>query len=162
MTQCFEKIIIVLLFVLILMTFYNVYIVNSNASNTGEHYCNCGDNSNNVPIPVNPLPNEVQVQTQVNTQNVNDNKLKLFYATWCGYSKQFFPVWEQIKQHVSNNPELQTHCEQYDCDKDNNICSEYGIEGFPTVVLVKKDGSKIMYTGERSVSAVINFVKNNK
>jgi thiol-disulfide isomerase/thioredoxin len=63
----------------------------------------------------------------------DDNKVfVLFYASWCPYSKQFLPIFEEYK---NSNPK---GCLSVIVDDKPDICEEYSIEYYPTVILFKK------------------------
>lgn len=80
--------------------------------------------------------------------------LMLYYTNWCGWSKKFLPVWDQL----SNSRKLNIAMQKIDCEKNKNQCS--GIPGFPYVVLEKGD-KRIEYKGNRTSADIINFVKKN-
>jgi thiol-disulfide isomerase/thioredoxin len=56
----------------------------------------------------------------------------LFYATWCPFSQRFLPIFEEYSR---NNPK---ECMSVIVDEDPDICEVYGIEYYPTVLLLKK------------------------
>ncbi len=56
----------------------------------------------------------------------------LFYATWCPFSRAFLPV---FKEYSENNPD---ECFSVIVDEEPDICEEYEIEYYPTVVMLKK------------------------
>ena len=55
----------------------------------------------------------------------------LFYATWCPYSQKFLPVFEKYSR--SN----QKDCISVIVDDNPDVCEEFGIEYYPTVILFK-------------------------
>jgi len=64
-----------------------------------------------------------------------DNKDKavvLFYATWCPHSQRFLPIFEEYSK---NNP---MECLSVIVDEEPDICEEYDIEYYPTVIMFKK------------------------
>jgi|ERR1035437_3338289 thiol-disulfide isomerase/thioredoxin len=64
-----------------------------------------------------------------------DNKDKafvLFYATWCPHSQRFLPIFEEYSK---NNPK---ECLSVIVDEEPDVCEEYGIEYYPTVIMFKK------------------------
>ena len=64
-----------------------------------------------------------------------DNKDKafvLFYATWCPFSQRFLPIFEEYSK---SNP---NECLSVIVDEEPNVCEEYGIEYYPTVLIFKK------------------------
>ena len=56
----------------------------------------------------------------------------LFYATWCPFSKRFLPIFQE---YAKKNPE---ECLSIIVDEDPEVCEEYAIEYYPTVIMFKK------------------------
>ena len=64
-----------------------------------------------------------------------DNKEKayvLFYATWCPHSRRFLPIFEEYQK---SNPQ---ECLSVIVDEEPEVCEEFGIEYYPTVIMFKK------------------------
>jgi thiol-disulfide isomerase/thioredoxin len=61
-----------------------------------------------------------------------DKAFVLFYATWCPFSLRFLPVFEE---YAKGNP---NECVSVIVDDRPDICEEYSIEYYPTVILFKK------------------------
>jgi thiol-disulfide isomerase/thioredoxin len=61
-----------------------------------------------------------------------DNAVVLFYATWCPFSQRFLPIFEEYSR---NNPE---DCIRIIVDEEPDICEEYAIDYYPTVIIFKK------------------------
>ncbi len=61
-----------------------------------------------------------------------DRAIVLFYATWCPFSQAFLPV---FKEYSKNNP---NECLSVIVDEEPDICEEYNIEYYPTVIMFKK------------------------
>jgi thiol-disulfide isomerase/thioredoxin len=64
-----------------------------------------------------------------------DNKDKafvLFYATWCPFSQRFLPIFEEYSK---SNP---NECLSVIVDEEPDVCEEYAIEYYPTVLMFKK------------------------
>jgi thiol-disulfide isomerase/thioredoxin len=53
----------------------------------------------------------------------------LFYATWCPFSQRFLPLFEECER---NNPQ---ECLKVIVDDAPEVCEEYAIEYYPTVIL---------------------------
>ena len=65
-----------------------------------------------------------------------ENKEKafvLFYATWCPFSQRFLPIFEEYSK---SNP---NECLSVIVDEEPDICEEYAIEYYPTVLLFQKE-----------------------
>jgi thiol-disulfide isomerase/thioredoxin len=61
-----------------------------------------------------------------------DKAFVLFYATWCPFSQRFLPVFEEYSK---NNP---NECLSVIVDEQPDVCEEYSIEYYPTVIMFKK------------------------
>ncbi len=78
---------------------------------------------------------ESKISQKNNFHEKIDNKDKafvLFYATWCPHSQRFLPVFEEYSK---SNP---TECLSVIVDEEPDICEEYEIEFYPTVIMFKK------------------------
>jgi len=60
-----------------------------------------------------------------------DKTFVLFYATWCPFSQRFLPVFEE---YARTNPE---ECLTVIVDERPDLCDKYGIEYYPTVLLLR-------------------------
>jgi len=56
----------------------------------------------------------------------------LFYTTWCPFSQRFLPIFEE---YAKSNPK---ECISVVVDDRPDVCEEYSIEYYPTVILFKK------------------------
>lgn len=61
-----------------------------------------------------------------------DKAIVLFYATWCPFSQRFLPIFEEYSK---SNPK---ECLSVIVDDKPDVCDEYSIEYYPTVILFKK------------------------
>jgi thioredoxin 1 len=61
-----------------------------------------------------------------------DKALVLFYATWCPFSQRFLPIFEEYSK---NHP---AECLSVIVDDKPEVCEEYGIDYYPTVILFQK------------------------
>ena len=61
-----------------------------------------------------------------------DRTFVLFYATWCPFSLRFLPIFEEYSK---NNPK---ECLSIIVDEEPDVCEEYAIEYYPTVIMFKK------------------------
>lgn len=79
--------------------------------------------------------NESKTQRKSTFDENIKNKEKafvLFYATWCPFSQRFFPVFEEYSK---SNPK---ECLSVIVDEEPDVCEEYAIEYYPTVIMFKK------------------------
>ena len=61
-----------------------------------------------------------------------DNAVVLFYATWCPFSRAFLPIFEEYSK---TNPD---ECLSVIVDEEPEICDQYKIEYYPTVIVFNK------------------------
>ena len=61
-----------------------------------------------------------------------DKVFVLFYATWCPHSQRFLPI---FAEHSESNPK---ECMSIAIDDCPEVCEEYSIEYYPTVILFRK------------------------
>jgi thiol-disulfide isomerase/thioredoxin len=61
-----------------------------------------------------------------------DKASVLFYASWCSFSQRFLPIFEE---YAKSNPR---ECISVIVDDRPDICEEYSIEYYPTVILFRK------------------------
>ncbi|MBE7707012.1 MAG: hypothetical protein E7Z91_07220 [Cyanobacteria bacterium SIG30] len=101
-------------------------------------------------ININPYASQQQAQDdfvisekydkgQSFTKAKEENKpiLTFFYVDWCGYCKRFAPTFDKLSKDkdIKNKFAIAyVHCESAE---NSDLVSEYKIEGFPTVFIVK-------------------------
>jgi len=61
-----------------------------------------------------------------------DRAFVLFYATWCPFSQAFLPIFQEYSK---SNP---NECLSVIVDEEPDLCDEYNIEYYPTVIMLKK------------------------
>ncbi|AYV84662.1 MAG: putative thioredoxin [Hyperionvirus sp.] len=86
--------------------------------------------------------------------NQPKHKLCLYRAGYCGACTRFKPIWDKF---VGQNKSDRVVIESVDCQKDSNLCKN--IDGYPTVMLHKNDGTNVEFTGARTVDALNDFVR---
>jgi thiol-disulfide isomerase/thioredoxin len=82
-----------------------------------------------------------------------------FYADWCGFCTRLIPAMEEVGRGLS---EYRDKVKLYLVDADNKpaIMSTFNVRGFPTLnVYHGQPGVPISYSGDRSSSDIINFLK---
>jgi protein disulfide-isomerase-like protein len=102
------------------------------------------------------LQNNEDVQ---NDEQKDKNNIILFYTEWCGHSRNFMPIWDELVEEL-NKINFNIKCVKIDCDKDKDKCIKYKVNGFPTVKLIV-DNKEIEYTGKRNVESLKEFILKN-
>lgn len=67
--------------------------------------------------------------------------IAVFHATWCGYCKRFLPHFDAAISECNGNPDMKHTLMKVDHDQHDGLSEKYGVKGFPTVVMIKPDGS---------------------
>jgi thioredoxin 1 len=60
-----------------------------------------------------------------------DKAIVLFYATWCPFSRHFLPI---FTEYSKSSPK---ECLRVVVDEEPELCDEYGIEIYPTVLMIE-------------------------
>jgi len=86
---------------------------------------------------------------------VYDDKTSLFvkfYVPWCGHCQQLAPTWSTLAE-AAVSTDLKVAA--IDCEDHGDFCTEFGIEGFPTLKFIDAPRRRIIdYSGERSIDAM--------
>ncbi|GMM58586.1 protein disulfide isomerase [Maudiozyma humilis] len=95
----------------------------------------------------------------------NYTSLVEFYAPWCGYCKQLKPVMHRAGKKLDGVAQVVT----VNCDQEANkrLCSEHGVEGFPTLMVFRpaktyrkgQKNAQEKYQGQRTLKPIVDFVK---
>ena len=99
-------------------------------------------------------PESGLVGEQLGGANPN-SKIMLFYADWCGHCQNFKPTWNSLK-----NENMNIEFEEYNADVHTKEIQQYGIEGFPTIIL--KSGDDLhKFEENRTVENLKTFINKN-
>lgn len=85
---------------------------------------------------------------------VNNGKLIMFYADWCGHCKKAKPAFISL---VSQMPD---RAEMVDCTS-KEVASQYGIRGFPTYRYYTNNDTYEDYKGGRDLDAMVAYINNH-
>jgi thiol-disulfide isomerase/thioredoxin len=110
---------------------------------------------NNIILVKLVIPSQKKITDGYTNTSSDKNKLTLYYASWCGWSKKFLPIWEEFKKNNTANIEIET----IECTDGNEKCAR--VQGFPSIILHKTDGSEVEFQNERTVAGLTQFVTSN-
>jgi len=94
---------------------------------------------------------------------VEDEKKEVlveFYAPWCGHCKRLAPDYEQVA--LSFDGESSVVIAKVDCDANKDLCSSFGVSGYPTLKYfprTNKAGEE--YNEGRTPADFVNFINKN-
>ena len=87
----------------------------------------------------------------------NKDTLHYFYKEGCPHCVSFTPEWEKF----TNNCGSSCKCNTQKTEEANLGENAKHVKGFPTVMLLKSDGSSKEFHGDRTASALSEFVEQN-
>ena len=91
----------------------------------------------------------------------NEANLYFFYTNWCGFSQKAMPEWAKLEEKLKSESYFgKTHVNAIavDCETDRAMCTLYGIDGYPTVILETKSGLTD-FTQKPTTSNLLAFLR---
>jgi thiol-disulfide isomerase/thioredoxin len=67
-----------------------------------------------------------------NILRIKDNIFIMFYAPWCPFSQRFLSIFERCSRETNRQ------CYRMIIDEIPNLCEQYSVEVFPTVIFFEK------------------------
>uniref|UniRef100_A0A672F940 Protein disulfide-isomerase n=2 Tax=Salarias fasciatus TaxID=181472 RepID=A0A672F940_SALFA len=88
---------------------------------------------------------------------IGDHDLILveFFAPWCGHCKRLAPEYEAAATRLKGTVALA----KVDCTANSNVCSKYGVSGYPTLKIFRDGEESGPYDGPRSADGIVSFLK---
>ncbi|CAD5115831.1 DgyrCDS4769 [Dimorphilus gyrociliatus] len=85
----------------------------------------------------------------------------LFYAPWCGHCKRTMPAYEELSEKYNENEgSKQATIAMIDCTQHTDICSEQGVNGYPTIKYFEPSSSEgDEYFGGRGFSDFDQYIQ---
>ena len=90
--------------------------------------------------------------------NIN---LKVFYADWCGHCNAAKPEFTTLEQTLTDSPTInsKTVNVQLVNEADSQpVVAEYGVKGYPTIILDQGNGYRVPYNGERKAQSIMDWI----
>ncbi|KAM6973801.1 protein disulfide-isomerase A3 [Aplochiton taeniatus] len=78
-----------------------------------------------------------------------------FFAPWCGHCKRLAPEYEAAATRLKGIAPLA----KVDCTVSTNVCSKYGVSGYPTLKVFRDGEDSGGYDGPRSADGIVSYLK---
>jgi len=79
-----------------------------------------------------------------------------FFAPWCGHCKALAPKYESVAKIFNDEPNVVVA--NVDCDAENDLCSRFGVQGFPTLKFFPhNDKEGEAYEKGREIADFVDF-----
>lgn len=107
--------------------------------------------------------NKIRAMFQQTTETFDNDKptFRMFYVNWCGHCKNTKPEFKKLQQSKYKD---KVNIVMIDCEENETnakLAEEAGVEGYPTIQLVKNDDVIPYDSGERTLAGFTNFLDNN-
>ncbi|KAL7885609.1 hypothetical protein AOLI_G00059040 [Acnodon oligacanthus] len=88
---------------------------------------------------------------------IGDHDLILveFFAPWCGHCKKLAPEYEAAATRLKGIVPLA----KVDCTANSNVCSKYGVSGYPTLKIFRDGEESGGYDGPRTADGIVSHLK---
>lgn len=83
-----------------------------------------------------------------------DLTLVKFFAPWCGHCQKLAPEYEKASEVLGSAATLV----EVDCTKDQEICSQFAVSGYPTIIFFRNGEEHSTYQGGRTSQAIVDFI----
>lgn len=85
----------------------------------------------------------------------------LFYADWCPHCQHFKPDYKKAMKALNGKvgkDGKKLRLEMVDCEAHKELGRQYDVSGYPTVKLIKDDGTQVEYGGERNFEGLRKYL----
>lgn len=79
-----------------------------------------------------------------------------FFAPWCGHCKNLAPTWKDLAKQYDDIPSVKIA--KVDCTQHKELCQQYKVRGYPTLMVFKNGEKESDYSGGRDLSALSQFL----
>lgn len=89
------------------------------------------------------------------------NKLFFFFMETCPHCVDFKPIWKDFVEESKNESYAKKVCIADVSAENDSLLTKYSVSAFPTVLLIKSDGTVISFDEKRTLEDLKRFVSRN-
>jgi len=78
-----------------------------------------------------------------------------FFAPWCGHCKRLAPTWIEL----AGKTEGKFNVGEVDCTAEKDLCSRFGVRGYPTIKFIANGGAAEDVRVPRTVEAYTEYIE---
>lgn len=82
-------------------------------------------------------------------------KIYLVFAPWCGHCKALAPEYEEAATTLRDK---EISLAKIDCTAEQDLCQQYGVEGYPTLKVFRGLDNIQPYAGPRKAQAIVSYM----
>ncbi|GJQ69969.1 hypothetical protein Trydic_g22485 [Trypoxylus dichotomus] len=110
------------------------------------------------PIGSKPAKEVITLGTETFSNHVRQgNHFVLFYAPWCAHSFRLQSTWNKLAE--SPDFDGKVTIARLDCESNKEICKDYEIKGYPTLLWIKNAVKVKQYSEERNYVHLSSFIR---
>jgi thiol-disulfide isomerase/thioredoxin len=145
--------VVILLIALIIVLYY----MRKSNSNESFEQVNNNNTQKQMTDTQNTTTNDKPNLTPANGETV----VALFYTDWCPHCQDFKPDYMKAMNTLNgkvDKDDKKLRLEMVDCDVHKELGRKYNVNGYPTIKLIKDDGSHVEYGGERNFEGLRKYL----
>ena len=89
---------------------------------------------------------------------VNGRWFIKFFAPWCPHCQRLAPEWSEMSTQLTEDVKVGG----VDCTKEENLCTNYNVFSYPTIVYMEQGLGQIHYDGSRKAEDLRDWINEKK
>jgi thiol-disulfide isomerase/thioredoxin len=89
-------------------------------------------------------------------EDANQPLVEYFYMNGCPWCEKFDPEWTKFTEVAKTNG---INTKKYEASEASDKLAQYGITGFPSIMITKSGGKPTEYKGDRTSDALVQAVQ---